>query len=83
MCQYLLLQAELLLEELRIISCYDLIERFCDCISENLSLMLKKRFSLLLLISRFHSRRCNNLLTFLFLLLLGNVLKNAEKLFPL
>lgn len=36
-------RAELLLEELRIISCYDLIERFCDCISENLSLMLKKR----------------------------------------
>ncbi|XP_010500830.1 PREDICTED: uncharacterized protein LOC104778153 [Camelina sativa] len=36
-------RAELLLEELRIISCYDLIERFCDCISENLPLMLKKR----------------------------------------
>ncbi|CAH8255391.1 unnamed protein product [Arabidopsis lyrata] len=36
-------RTELLLEELRIISCYDLIERFCDCISENLSLMLKKR----------------------------------------
>ncbi|KAL1217352.1 hypothetical protein V5N11_018606 [Cardamine amara subsp. amara] len=36
-------RAEGLLEELRIISCYDLIERFCDCISENLSLMLKKR----------------------------------------
>ncbi|CAD5315319.1 unnamed protein product [Arabidopsis thaliana] len=36
-------RAELLLEELRILSCYDLIERFCDCISENLSLMLKKR----------------------------------------
>uniref|UniRef100_A0A1J3DD06 IST1-like protein n=2 Tax=Noccaea caerulescens TaxID=107243 RepID=A0A1J3DD06_NOCCA len=36
-------RAEVLLEELRIISCYDIIERFCDCISENLSLMLKKR----------------------------------------
>ncbi|XP_006305177.2 uncharacterized protein LOC17899633 [Capsella rubella] len=36
-------RADLLLEELRIISCYDLIERFCDCISENLPLMLKKR----------------------------------------
>ncbi|CAN7104958.1 unnamed protein product [Brassica rapa subsp. narinosa] len=36
-------RAEMLLEELRIISCYDIIERFCDSISENLSLMLKKR----------------------------------------
>ncbi|KAL0696661.1 hypothetical protein Bca4012_063841 [Brassica carinata] len=36
-------RAEVLLEELRIISCYDVLERFCDCISENLSLMLKKR----------------------------------------
>ncbi|KAH0872641.1 hypothetical protein HID58_070003 [Brassica napus] len=36
-------RAEVLLEELRIISCYDILERFCDCISENLSLMLKKR----------------------------------------
>ncbi|KAF8077286.1 hypothetical protein N665_1049s0020 [Sinapis alba] len=36
-------RAEVLLEELRIISCYDIIERFCDCISENLSLMLQKR----------------------------------------
>ncbi|CAA7043873.1 unnamed protein product [Microthlaspi erraticum] len=36
-------RAEVLLEELRIISCYDIIERFCDCISKNLSLMLKKR----------------------------------------
>ncbi|ESQ30219.1 hypothetical protein EUTSA_v10011635mg [Eutrema salsugineum] len=36
-------RAEVLLEELRIISCYDIIERFCDCISQNLSLMLKKR----------------------------------------
>ncbi|CAN6932867.1 unnamed protein product [Brassica oleracea var. botrytis] len=36
-------RAEMLLEELRIISCYDIIERFCDCISENLTLMLKKR----------------------------------------
>ncbi|CAF2055498.1 unnamed protein product [Brassica napus] len=36
-------RAEVLLEELRIISCYDILEQFCDCISENLSLMLKKR----------------------------------------
>ncbi|CAH8386022.1 unnamed protein product [Eruca vesicaria subsp. sativa] len=36
-------RAEVLLEELRIISCYDIIERFCDCISENLPLMLKNR----------------------------------------
>ncbi|KAJ4917831.1 Regulator of Vps4 activity in the MVB pathway protein [Raphanus sativus] len=36
-------RAEVLLEELRIISCYDIIERFCDCISENLPLMLKTR----------------------------------------
>ncbi|KAJ0250410.1 Regulator of Vps4 activity in the MVB pathway protein [Hirschfeldia incana] len=36
-------RAEMFLEELRIISCYDIIERFCDCISSNLSPMLKKR----------------------------------------
>ncbi|KAJ0242267.1 Regulator of Vps4 activity in the MVB pathway protein [Hirschfeldia incana] len=36
-------RAELLLEELRIISCYDIIERFCDCISENLPLMRRTR----------------------------------------
>ncbi|CAH8359620.1 unnamed protein product [Eruca vesicaria subsp. sativa] len=36
-------RTEMLLEEFRIISCYDIIERFCDCISENLSPMLKER----------------------------------------
>ncbi|ESQ30220.1 hypothetical protein EUTSA_v10012340mg [Eutrema salsugineum] len=35
-------KVEELLEELRILSSYDLIERFCDCISSNISLMLKQ-----------------------------------------
>ncbi|CAH8383040.1 unnamed protein product [Eruca vesicaria subsp. sativa] len=33
-----------LLEDRRIISSYDLIEQFCDCISSNLSLMLNQRY---------------------------------------
>ncbi|KFK34475.1 hypothetical protein AALP_AA5G150400 [Arabis alpina] len=36
-------KVEELLEELRILSSYDLIERFCDFISSNLSLMMNQR----------------------------------------
>lgn len=39
----LILQVEEILEYRQIIASYDLIERFCNCISSNLTLMLKQR----------------------------------------
>lgn len=43
-CRFLMMQAEGLLVEMNMSSCYEMIEKFCECISANLSTMDKQMY---------------------------------------